>query len=91
MKISDIIITTLASSFVAANVEMKDYFPKCSIDCLEKGTEKATDCKTDDAVCWCMQSNYEAIYNQAVNCVMEACGADDAVGAFYHDPFCSVS
>ncbi|KAH6876630.1 hypothetical protein B0T10DRAFT_197715 [Thelonectria olida] len=79
MRTSTLVIATIVSCLVAAKVELKDYFPECSIDCLETGTEKATDCELDDAVCWCVQSNYEAIYNQALNCVMEECGADKAI------------
>ncbi|KAF7554639.1 hypothetical protein G7Z17_g2786 [Cylindrodendrum hubeiense] len=79
MKPSVLILATLTTSFAAAEVMKEDYFPECSIECLNDGTEKATDCSTTDAVCWCVQSNYEAIYNQAVNCVMEECGADKAI------------
>ncbi|KAH7022170.1 hypothetical protein EDB80DRAFT_805838 [Ilyonectria destructans] len=78
MKTSIFILTALATSFTAAEVKKEDYFPECSIDCLNDGTEKATDCSTTDAVCWCVQSNYEAIYNQALACVLKECGADKA-------------
>ncbi|KAH6989125.1 hypothetical protein BKA56DRAFT_668309 [Ilyonectria sp. MPI-CAGE-AT-0026] len=78
MKSSIFIFTALATSFTAAEVKKEDYFPECSIDCLNDGTEKATDCSATDAVCWCVQSNYEAIYNQALACVLKECGADKA-------------
>lgn len=80
MKSSMFILTVLATSFTAAEVKKEDYFPECSIDCLNDGTEKATDCSATDAVCWCVQSNYEAIYNQALACVLKECGADKATG-----------
>ncbi|KPM38040.1 hypothetical protein AK830_g8542 [Neonectria ditissima] len=79
MKTTSLILTALATGFVVADVKKEDYFPECSIECLDEGTEKATDCSKSDAVCWCVQSNYEAIYNQAVNCVMEECGPDKAI------------
>ncbi|KAK7431610.1 hypothetical protein QQZ08_001828 [Neonectria magnoliae] len=79
MKTSVLVLAALAAGFAVADVKKEDYFPECSIECLNEGTEKATDCSTSDAVCWCVQSNYEAIYDQAVNCVMEECGADKAI------------
>lgn len=80
MKSSILILATLAASFTAAEIKKEDYFPECSIDCVNDGTEKATDCSATDAVCWCVQSNYEAIYNQALACVLKECGADKATG-----------
>ncbi|KAK8924901.1 hypothetical protein MANI_001120 [Metarhizium anisopliae] len=65
-------------SVVAQNRE--DYFPECSLKCLDQATKQATDCSLDDAVCMCVQKNYEAIYNAGVNCVLQACGPDEAVG-----------
>ncbi|KAF5125688.1 hypothetical protein E5D57_010378 [Metarhizium anisopliae] len=66
------------SSVVAQN--RKDYFPECSLKCLDQATKQATDCSMDNAVCMCVQKNYEAIYNAGVNCVLQACGPDEAVG-----------
>lgn len=75
-------IFLLASAFTAGVVAQnrQDYFPKCALDCLDKATKQATDCSLDDAVCMCVQKNYEAIYNAGVNCVLSDCGPDDAVG-----------
>lgn len=67
-------------SVVAQNRE--DYFPECSLKCLDQATKQATDCSLDDAVCMCVQKNYEAIYNAGLNCVLQACGPDEAVGMF---------
>lgn len=82
MRTSVFVLATVAAGLAGAEIKKEDYFPECSIDCLNDGTEQATDCSTTDAVCWCVQSNYEAIYNQAVNCVLTECGADEAIGMF---------
>ncbi|KAH7163371.1 hypothetical protein B0J13DRAFT_518605 [Dactylonectria estremocensis] len=79
MRTSVFVLATVAAGLAGAEIKKEDYFPECSIDCLNDGTEQATDCSTTDAVCWCVQSNYEAIYNQAVNCVLTECGADEAI------------
>ncbi|PKK46537.1 hypothetical protein CI102_8258 [Trichoderma harzianum] len=72
----------LAASMAGAVVAQKlsDYFPECSLNCLEHGTTSATDCTLGDAVCFCVQSNYEAIYNAELSCVLKDCGADVSVG-----------
>ncbi|EHK44906.1 hypothetical protein TRIATDRAFT_171091, partial [Trichoderma atroviride IMI 206040] len=74
--------TLLAAASVAGVVaaqSLSDYFPKCSVDCLEEATKQATSCSTTDAVCFCVQSNYEAIYNSGLACVLKDCGNDVAV------------
>lgn len=70
----------MTGSVVAQN--RKDYFPQCALKCLDQATKQATDCSLDDAVCMCVQKNYEAIYNAGVNCVLQDCGPDEAVGTF---------
>lgn len=72
----------LAASMAGAVVAQKlsDYFPECSLNCLEQGTTSATDCTLGDAVCFCVQSNYEAIYNAELSCVLKDCGASVSVG-----------
>ncbi|KAK9439155.1 CFEM domain-containing protein [Metarhizium brunneum] len=76
------ILLLLACAFTGSVVAQnrKDYFPECSLKCLDQATKQATDCSMDDAVCMCVQKNYEAIYNAGVNCVLQACGPDEAVG-----------
>ncbi|CAG9940155.1 unnamed protein product [Clonostachys rosea f. rosea IK726] len=77
MKASILIVAALS---LVSGQKKEDYFPECSLNCLNDGTKKATDCSLTDAVCWCVQSNYEAIYDAAVSCVMAACGAGVSVG-----------
>ncbi|EHK27044.1 uncharacterized protein TRIVIDRAFT_140013 [Trichoderma virens Gv29-8] len=79
MKTASILIAASMAGAVAAQ-KLSDYFPECSISCLEQGTTSATDCSLNDAVCFCVQSNYEAIYNAELSCVLKACGADVSVG-----------
>ncbi|CAG9978261.1 unnamed protein product [Clonostachys byssicola] len=76
MKASILIVAALS---LVSGQKKEDYFPECSLNCLNDGTKKATDCSLTDAVCWCVQSNYEAIYDAAVSCVMAACGAGVSV------------
>lgn len=75
-----LILSALAATSVAQ--DRKDYFPECSMKCLDDAIKKATNCSLDDAVCMCVQKNYEDIYNQGVNCVMQACGPDDSIGMY---------
>lgn len=79
MKTNTLLFAASMAVTVAAQ-SLSDYFPQCSIDCLEDATKKATSCSTTDAVCFCVQSNYEAIYNQGLTCVLKDCGNDVAVG-----------
>jgi hypothetical protein len=81
MKSTLVLLAGLASSVVAQN--RPDFFPDCSLDCLDAAVEDATDCSNDDAWCQCIQSNYEAIYDSGVNCVMQECGPDTAIGKFF--------
>ncbi|KAK5996836.1 hypothetical protein PT974_02181 [Cladobotryum mycophilum] len=79
MKVSPLIlVATLFGSAIAQN--RADFLPSCSLKCLDNATQKTTNCALDDAVCWCVQKNYEAIYNSALACVLQACGPDVSVG-----------
>lgn len=81
MKVSPLVLAAaIAGSAVAQ--QRSEYFPKCALDCLDQGTKKATDCSLDDAVCWCVQKNYENIYDASLACVLKDCGADKSVGTF---------
>ncbi|KAI9172621.1 hypothetical protein HJFPF1_02128 [Paramyrothecium foliicola] len=80
MKTTSIVLAaTAALSGFASAQDKADYLPECSLDCLNTATEQATDCSLDDAVCWCVQENYENIYDAGVACVLQACGPDRAV------------
>ncbi|POR34793.1 Uncharacterized protein TPAR_05002 [Tolypocladium paradoxum] len=79
MKPTPFLLASALVGSVAAQ-SRQDYFPKCALDCLDIATTQATICSLDDAVCMCVQKNYEAIYNSGVNCVLQACGPDEAVG-----------
>ncbi|UKZ61820.1 uncharacterized protein TrAtP1_003079 [Trichoderma atroviride] len=78
MKTTTLLAAASVAGVVAAQ-SLSDYFPKCSVDCLEEATKQATSCSTTDAVCFCVQSNYEAIYNSGLACVLKDCGNDVAV------------
>ncbi|CAM1501486.1 Fc.00g034700.m01.CDS01 [Cosmosporella sp. VM-42] len=92
MKTIILTFATIAAQLVAAQ-DRADYFPECSLDCLDQGTKDATNCSLDDAWCWCIQSNYEAIYNSATVCVINECGAIEAVNDVLPAaiPFCSAA
>lgn len=72
-------LLAVAAGLVAAQ-DRAAFLPECSLKCLDEATENVTDCALDDAVCWCVQANYEAIYNSGVACVLQACGAEVSVG-----------
>lgn len=56
--------------------------PACAIPCLTAATTAATTCSVTDAACQCKVDNYKAIYVAALNCVLDNCGADVALGKF---------
>ncbi|KAK3192651.1 hypothetical protein K4F52_001450 [Lecanicillium sp. MT-2017a] len=74
------LVAAVAFAGAAIAIDRNDYLPECSVKCLDDATTKSTDCSLDDAVCWCVQSNYEAIYNTGVSCVLQECGLDKATG-----------
>lgn len=74
MKTAVLTFAAVAAQLVAAQ-SRADYFPSCALDCLAKGTTDATNCAADDAWCWCIQANYEAIYDSSQLCVLNDCGA----------------
>ncbi|KAH8885544.1 hypothetical protein GQ53DRAFT_810205 [Thozetella sp. PMI_491] len=69
----------LATASLVAAVTLQQYFPACSVDCLNTAIGAATTCKTDDGVCICVFDNYVSIVDSATNCVIQACGSDVAV------------
>ena len=70
----------LAAAALAAAQDAADYFPECSIDCLEDSVSAVSDCTFDDAWCICVQATYEEVTAHGTSCVMKECGADVAVG-----------
>lgn len=72
---------SLASAFASCAVAQnrEDFFPECSLKCLDDATRKATDCSTDDAACMCIQKNYQAIYSAGVSCVLQACSPSESI------------
>ncbi|KAJ4165458.1 hypothetical protein LMH87_007090 [Akanthomyces muscarius] len=78
MKVATIALVASSTWSVAAQ-NRADFLPECSLKCLDDATQKVTNCALDDAVCWCVQKNYEDIYNQGVACVLDACGSDKAI------------
>lgn len=70
-------IAGFTSTTIAQNYQ--DFFPKCAVDCIGKATKDATACSLEDAVCMCVQKNYEGIYNSGLTCVMQSCGPDQSI------------
>lgn len=68
-------IATLASA-----QSMSDSLPDCAVECLETGIESATDCALDDGECICEVDNYRNTYDASTACVLQACGAAEALG-----------
>jgi hypothetical protein len=79
MKYFTIILTAVA--LVSAQA-LDSYFPSCSVQCLNDAVKTATPCGLTDGQCICIRANYEAIYNSGTPCVIQACGADTAVGEY---------
>lgn len=74
----------LAAAALVAAQKAEDYFPECSIDCLEDSVSAVSECTFDDAWCICVQATYEAITAHGTSCVMKECGADVAVGKLFY-------
>ncbi|KAL1862783.1 hypothetical protein VTK73DRAFT_6642 [Phialemonium thermophilum] len=71
--------TLLLAAGLAAAQSLTDFFPQCSIKCLEDGVKDATDCSIDDGVCMCIFDNYAAAVDDATQCVLSTCGNEVAV------------
>ncbi|KXH37511.1 hypothetical protein CSAL01_12778 [Colletotrichum salicis] len=79
MKYSYILLAT--AGLAVAQQKFTDVVPKCSIDCLTKAVKDSTKCSSiDDSACICEADNYRSIYTVGVNCVLQACGSDVAMG-----------
>lgn len=78
MKVATVAVVASGIWSVAAQ-NRQDYLPVCSLKCLDDATQKVTTCSLTDAVCWCVQKNYEDIYNAALTCVLNACGSDVSI------------
>ncbi|KXH36349.1 hypothetical protein CNYM01_10792 [Colletotrichum nymphaeae SA-01] len=79
MKYSYILLAT--AGLAAAQQKFTDVVPKCSIECLTKAVKDGTKCSSiDDSACICEADNYRSIYTVGVNCVLQACGSDVAIG-----------
>ncbi|EGX94601.1 hypothetical protein CCM_02872 [Cordyceps militaris CM01] len=78
MKVTTIAV--VASSIWSVTAQNRaDFLPECALKCLDDATQKVTSCSLTDAVCWCVQKNYEDIYNAGVACVLTECGNDKAL------------
>ncbi|KAJ9148321.1 hypothetical protein NKR23_g5205 [Pleurostoma richardsiae] len=83
----------LAAAGLVASQSIDQYFPSCSVDCLEKGVADASDCNVEDAWCICVYDTYVAVVNAATSCVIQECGADVATGEVLPAavPYCSAA
>ncbi|OHF02906.1 hypothetical protein CORC01_01664 [Colletotrichum orchidophilum] len=79
MKYAYFLLAT--AGLAAAQQKFSDVVPKCSIDCLTQAVKDGTKCSSiDDSACICEADNYRSIYSVGVNCVLQACGSDVAIG-----------
>ncbi|UQC90057.1 uncharacterized protein CLUP02_15588 [Colletotrichum lupini] len=79
MKCSYVLLAT--AGLAVAQQKFTDVVPKCSIECLTKAVKDGTKCSSiDDSACVCEADNYRSIYTVGVNCVLQACGSDVAIG-----------
>ncbi|KAI3546656.1 uncharacterized protein CCOS01_10028 [Colletotrichum costaricense] len=79
MKCSYVLLAT--AGLAVAQQKFTDVVPKCSIECLTKAVKDGTKCSSiDDSACICEADNYRSIYTVGVNCVLQACGSDVAIG-----------
>ncbi|KAK1445788.1 hypothetical protein CMEL01_10031 [Colletotrichum melonis] len=79
MKCSYVLLAT--AGLAMAQQKFTDVVPKCSIECLTKAVKDGTKCSSiDDSACICEADNYRSIYTVGVNCVLQACGSDVAIG-----------
>ncbi|KAL2874927.1 hypothetical protein SGCOL_009906 [Colletotrichum sp. CLE4] len=79
MKYSYVLLAT--AGLAVAQQKFTDVVPKCSIECLTKAVKDGTKCSSiDDSACICEADNYRSIYTVGVNCVLQACGSDVAIG-----------
>ncbi len=78
MRASTILLGALAT--LASAQSISDAVPDCAVKCLQEGIGAATDCAVDDGDCICEVDNYRSTYDASNACVLQACGADRALG-----------
>lgn len=82
MKTAAVVLAAVAIKAVAGQA-IKDFFPECAVKCIEASLPAAKECATGDTFCLCRHSNYEDVYLDAYDCVVDACGFDKAEGEFF--------
>lgn len=81
MKTAAVVLAAVAIKAVAGQA-IKDFFPECAVKCIEASIPAAKECATGDTFCLCRHKNYEDVYLDAYDCVVDACGFDKAEGEF---------
>lgn len=77
MKSTALILAAFGLKAIAGQ-EITDYFPECSVDCINDVLYTSTSCSEGDLVCLCLHSNQYKIYAAAQECAIAACGFDVA-------------
>jgi hypothetical protein len=73
-------IVSLAAATVAQSIG--DSVPACAASCLTGAITSTTSCAITEAACQCTAANFRTVYTAALNCVLDACGADVAISTF---------
>lgn len=81
MKAVLVALAAIGVKTVVGQIKAEDYFPECSLECIEAGVA-STDCDPNDSICLCTRTNRYAVYNHAEQCVIAACGFDFAQRKF---------
>ncbi|KAK4078210.1 uncharacterized protein Triagg1_3226 [Trichoderma aggressivum f. europaeum] len=72
---------TLAFAAFAAAVygQTIDDIPACAQPCIQNAIASATTCAAADYACACSDANFANVESASINCVVAACGADEAI------------
>lgn len=68
----------VAALFALAAAQSREDIPSCATPCLDDAVKSGTSCSTTDYACIC--PHLSDLTGKATGCVIEACGADVAVG-----------
>ncbi|KAL2890821.1 CFEM domain-containing protein [Ceratocystis lukuohia] len=65
----------LAAIATAVNLDVTDYFPSCSLNCLGQAVSNSSSCSLSDSVCMCTNAIDEDLALNANSCMIKDCGS----------------
>ncbi|KAL1899621.1 hypothetical protein Cpir12675_001391 [Ceratocystis pirilliformis] len=57
------------------SLDVTDYFPSCSLDCLSQAVSNSSSCSLSDSVCMCTNAIDENLAVKTNSCMIKDCGS----------------